>query len=253
VDLFIKFQFSSKHLFMVLRLIILLTTFSFHWTTAQEVLSTVVTIESAGWILKGDLIVPEGKKPRAVMLMLNQAAGNRQAYTSLSTQLAENNISSLLLDLRGHGESVNKGAFEPGKIQRDPIIWDAEQDITAAMTFVRQHWGDEMPVGIIGSSYSGEESVEAARNGSIADFYIFLSPGSLSDVSMSFIDDLGKRWLLVSGKEDIYLKNIVNQVMMNSKNAEIHLLPGGIHGTDLFDAHKSLVPVLAAWIHTVIR
>ena len=72
---------------------------------------TAITIDSGDWQLKGDLSVPES--PVAFAILLHKAAGDRSAYTEMGKILAKNRIASIRLDLRGHGESINLGSFDP--------------------------------------------------------------------------------------------------------------------------------------------
>jgi alpha-beta hydrolase superfamily lysophospholipase len=72
---------------------------------------TRITIENDGWKLAGDLLIPESKKLVPAVILINKANGNRRVYKKIAKHLAENRIASLRLDLRGHGESINKGKF----------------------------------------------------------------------------------------------------------------------------------------------
>ena len=123
-----------------------------------------VTVVSDGWELIGDLLIPETSGPHAAVLMLNQAAGSRAPYTDLASELAGRGVASLRLDLRGHGESTNLGRFVPGENRRDPLIWDAEVDVRAALEFLRaQPSVDTSRIAVVAASYSGEESAESGR------------------------------------------------------------------------------------------
>lgn len=125
--------------------------------------TTRVVVESEGWELVGDLVLPPGSAAVPAVLLLNQADGDRTPYEGLAGALAVRGIGSLRLDLRGHGESTNLGAFTPGEHRRDPLIWDAEVDVAAAHDFLRSH-ERVVPdlIGVVGASYSGEEAAEAA-------------------------------------------------------------------------------------------
>ena len=180
---------------------------------------------------------------------MNQAAGDRLPYAELARHLSDRGIGSLRIDLRGHGESVNQGRFIPGRSRRDSMIWDAEVDVAAALEFMRSHPGvNGASIGLIGASYSGEEAAEAARNGYAASVYVFLSPGSFSDESVWSVDSLDVPWLFVSARDDRHLADISAAVAQHGQNAEITLLPGSSHATDLLAEYPDLPERIAVWL-----
>ena len=208
-----------------------------------------VMIPSDGWELEGDMMLPPGDAPVSVVLMLNQAAGDRTPYIGLMEHLRTRGIASLRLDLRGHGGSVNLGTFEPGKSRRDPMIWDAERDVIAAYRYLRSQPRFEGKfIGIVSSSYSGEETAEAGRLSGYADAYVVLSPGSFSDESIAAIDKSGVDWLFVWTKEDIYLTDIAASVRANSANVQMLELPGKKHATDILLDDPTVAEILAVWL-----
>ncbi len=139
-----------------------------------------ISISSEGWSLIGDLTFPDTKGVYPTVLLLNKAAGDRSDYVELATELARRGIASLRLDLRGHGASTNLGAFEPGKNTPDPMIWDAEQDVIAAIRYMKKHPRmDSTRLGAVGASYSGEELAEAGRLMGYLQAYVELSPDPL--------------------------------------------------------------------------
>ena len=104
-------------------------------------------IESSGWTLVGDLTPTSEQQPRAFAVLLHKAAGNRQAYGPLAQALANAGIASLRIDLRGHGESTNLGAFDPEisryydsenpeVVRNFALIRAADQDIVAIMNWL---------------------------------------------------------------------------------------------------------------------
>ena len=213
----------------------------------------LVRIESDGWILVGNLLVPGVHEPPPAVLMLNQAAGNREAYDRLARELASRGIGSLRLDLRGHGESTNLGPFVPGELSMDPKIWDAERDIIAALGFLKQNPNiDSTRIAVVGASYSGEEMAEAGRLSGYEDAYVALSPGSFSDDSIGGMDASGQPWLFVVSAEERFLQEITAEVRSRSRTVELIILPGSAHATDLLSAHPSLPARIAVWLETVL-
>jgi len=136
-----------------------------------------VTVASDGWKLVGDLNVPASGQQLPVVLMLNQAAGDRRVYAGLARYLADAGIASLRIDLPGHGDSTNLGHFVPGERSADPLIRDAERNISDV---VRQLSANERfdaeRIAVVGASYSGEEMAQAGRLQAYAAAYVALSP-----------------------------------------------------------------------------
>ena len=137
-------------------------------------------------------------------------AGSRAPYSALADALLSRGIASLRVDLRGHGESTNLGQFNPGELRRDPLIWDAEPDVAAALDRMRSDVRiDGTRLAVVGASYSGEEASESGRLFGFVDAYALLSPGSLGDESIDRMDGSGAAWLVVSAESDGRLTEIM--------------------------------------------
>jgi len=213
-----------------------------------------VVIQSQGWELIGDLRIPTGSGRFPAVLMLNQAAGNRTAFADLARLLAERGIASLRLDLRGHGESVNLGRFVPGERQHDPMIWDSEADVEAAIQYLRAHTRiDGGRLGVVGASYSGEEMAEAGRLHGYVRAYVALSPGSFSDESVRGIDSSGVPWLFVVSRDERYLREITAAVREQSRTVEMVVLPGTEHAARILNSRPDIAERIAVWLATQLR
>ena len=248
---------NSAYASRLLLLVILLTGMA-ALSAADEL---QVTIDHEGWMLVGDLVLPDSEAPRAFTLLLHKAAGNRQAYDEMATVLARRGIASLRIDLRGHGESINRGVFDP-ELSRyfdedDPaivrnfeLIRAADRDIVAIM-----RWLDEqpelvaLPFVVVGSSYTGQEMVEAARETRFADIYVALAPGSFNAESIAAIDPSGVPWLFVRAEIELpFFPTLFEAIDAGSETAEIWTLPGEGHATDLFDHNPDLHLRIVDWI-----
>ena len=213
-----------------------------------------VVIDSQGWELVGDLHFPDSEGAGPAVLMLNKAAGDRTPYRDLARHLSDRGVASLRLDLRGHGESTNLGRFVPGERERDPMIWNSEQDVIAAHEYLRSHAridGDR--IGVVGASYSGEEMAEAGRLHGYAQAYVALSPGSFSEASILGIDSSGVPWLFSAAADDRFLQEITAAVQTKSRTVELAVVPGSNHGTDLLMEHPDLAERIAVWLAHRLR
>lgn len=225
---------------------------------AQDAL---VRIDSEGWSLVGDLTTPDAGPVRAFALLLHKAAGDRHAYVAMAESLAERGIASLRIDLRGHGDSVNLGAFDP-ELSRyldedDPaivrnfsLIRAGDRDIVSVMQWLQeQRHLSELPLVVVGSSYTGQEMVEAATETGFADIYVALAPGSFSEQSIAAIDASAVPWLFVRAEVELpFFPDLFAAIRSGSHTAEIWVLPGEGHATDLFAHNPELHLRLIEWI-----
>jgi len=205
-----------------------------------------VTIESGEWNIVGDLLLPAAAAPVAVVILLNQAAGNRIVYSELANQLARYGIGSLRIDLRGHGESINCGRFIPE--EGVSILSGTENDVATAHAWVKKDKRvDPNRIGFVGASYSGEMMMKSGRIAGYGAAYVALSPGSLSADSIAAIDREILPWLLVVTRQDPYLTKIIQALRDESHTAELLELSGAEHATDLLITKPGLAEHIAMW------
>jgi dienelactone hydrolase len=215
-----------------------------------------VVVESNGWKLVCDLLVPKSKRPVPAVILLNKAAGDRRVYEQLARSLAEHGIASLRVDLRGHGESVNKGKFVPGSENALSVIEGSDEDVTSAFGYLKTVPGiDARRIGFVGASYSGEEMAVSARKHGYAQAYVALSPGSFSEASMEAIDPSGIPWLFVKSTEERAksLQDFFALLRRKSRTAQTMEVAGTEHATDMLSAHPELAEMLAVWFKHQLR
>ncbi len=205
-----------------------------------------VVITSDGWSLVGTYRVSRGTAPVPAVLLLNGAARDRRAYAELAQELAQRGIGSLRIDLRGEGESINLGRFEPGV--RNPMLADADRDVVAALRWLRERPEvDTARIGILGASYSGEAMAAAARQGVVASAYVALSPGSFSEESMRAIDSMGRPWWFVASRNERFAHAVVSRIPSVSRTARVTMVDGTSHASDILSPHFVLNAEIADW------
>jgi dienelactone hydrolase len=213
---------------------------------------STVHVTSDGWLLVGSYARPAlPESPWPAVLLLNRADGNRRAYDSTAAVLARHGIASLRLDLRGHGESTNRGRFVPSAPGMDTLLQGTPTDIAAGLNWLAQRPGvDSTRLGVVGASYSGEFAVMAGRSGRPARAYALLSPGSLSSESIRWLDALGTRWLFVASRQERTqaTRDVIAEVLDRARWADIWLWEPQSHATRLFDVVPELPTLLTAWL-----
>ena len=231
-------------------------------TNARTIADEAITIHSDGWALRGDLRSPVSGPARAFAILLHKAAGNRSAYKQMAETMAGSGIASLRVDLRGHGESTNIGTFEPDisrYFDQDDqavaanfeLIRAGDRDIIAVLHWFRgQPEYADLPLIMMGSSYTGEEMAEAGAEFGYADVYVALAPGSFSEHSIDAIDGSGAPWLFVRAEVELpFFPALFEAIRDGSESEEIWVLPGEGHATDLFDENPDLHLRLQDWIN----
>lgn len=213
-----------------------------------------VVLDNDGWKLVGELTVPltEGLYPAA--LLLHNAAGSRDEQRTLAAELARRGIASLRIDLRGHGDSVNRGRFDPEDLDGTRhLIVQAGADVQRALAALPTLAAvDPQRVAVVGASYSGEAMAEAARSmGRYQAAYVALSPGNFSVASIAAIDRSGAPWLMMRSEIERPFFDDLFEDIASGSGAEIEIVPGSAHGTDIL-TDPGPASLVADWIEAYI-
>lgn len=215
-----------------------------------------IEIESSTWRLVGDYQTTGNPEPQAAVLLLHSAASRRDRFEPLARALAAQGIASLRLDLRGHGESIDQGRFDPSRLpETRHTIVDAPEDVAAALAWLRARSDvDPHRIGVLGSSYSGESMAVAARQGAAARAYVALSPGSFSDESIAWIDSSDTEWWFVrSSREPPFFDDLFAAIEAGSERAEVEQLETHGHGDRLLTTTPRLEPEIVEWFAWFLR
>ncbi len=203
-----------------------------------------------GWHIKADLLSPTVKNnvKLPMVILLNKAAGDRKAYSDLARRLFDKGFASLRVDLRGHGESINQGHFDPKSRDSFKILEGTYKDISIVTQWVHGN-SKYNAVAIIGASYSGEHMMLAAQTSGYADAYIALSPGSFSDASIDKVDASRKPWFFLRSEVELpFFDEIFAKLGEKSKTAKIKIVEGGSHASDMLIDNPALEDELIAWL-----
>ena len=107
---------------------------------------------------------------------------------------------------------------------------------------------------MMGSSYTGEEMAEASAKLGYADVYVALAPGNFSEQSIRAIDASGAPWLFVRAEIELpFFPALFEAIQSGSETAEIWVLPGKGHATDLFEENADLDSRLMHWIDEQLK
>lgn len=222
---------------------------------AEEHADERVVLESDGWKLVGEWRAPASRDVFPAALLLHRAGGSRAEHVDLAGALAARGVASLRLDLRAHGESINRGRFVEPFAENLKLLEGTYRDVATALRWIKAQPGVVANrVAAVGASYSGEAIGEALRTGGeTASACVILSPGSFSDESIAYVDESGAAWLFIRSVEESptsleFIDAVFASLERDSASAEIRVLEGAGHGTHLFESHPELVEEIADWL-----
>ncbi len=202
-----------------------------------------IELESDGWVLVGDLVIPETTTQVPAVLLLHMMPTDRTSFTKLAGLLAERNIASLRIDLRGHGESINQGEHN------EQINAEAWHDILAAINYLAEHEAiNPERIGVLGASYSGEQAALAGREGAEVKSWVIMSSGSFSEESIQYVAHSGAHWQFIAARDDGDVADLMRRAAESAPGlAAATIYPRGGHGTYLFRSDRELEKKIANW------
>ncbi len=180
---------------------------------------------SDGWQIVADLRARH--QGGLAVVLVHQLSSNRGEWAPFATQLSgpgsdrnERRISTLTIDLRGHGESV-AGPEGPTRWQsfgNNRARWvTLEYDVAAAVDYVRQRIGTTRIVLVASSIGATAAALFAARSGAPVVGLVMISPGveyrgiDVIAPLRAFTERRG-RLLLVTGAGDAYSADSTREI-----------------------------------------
>jgi acetyl esterase/lipase len=209
---------------------------------------TDVEIPAAdGLILRG-AFVPGQDPDGSAVLLLHMYGSDRSSWGPFAMALASSGISSLALDLRGHG--ATGGAEDWGA---------ARQDTAAAIAWLRSLDGlDPERIGIAGASIGANLAlVQAADDPGSVAAVAALSPGLdyfrvVIDGRATEIGDLPL--FLAASEEDGYSAETVRTLAAEAHGAPtLAIFQGSAHGTDMLSASPELAEMLFEFLRGALE
>jgi hypothetical protein len=107
---------------------------------------------------------------------------------------------------------------------------------------------------VVGASYSGEAIGESLRReGAKASAYVVMSPGSFSDESILEVDRSRVPWLFLRTVEESsaslgFIDAVFEAIERLSRTAEVRVLEGSGHATEMFEGRPQLAIEIADWL-----
>ena len=202
-------------------------------------------ITEDGVKIKGIWQKVEGEK---AVLLLHMMPATKESWQSFSEFLAENNFSSLAIDLRGHGESretldgkeLDYRYFSDSEHQKSIL------DLKVASKFLEERGFPLSNQYLVGASIGANLALEFLSLNPEISKAVLLSPGLdyRGLKTEKFLENIQKnqKILAVASRDDYYSFNSVEKLSQLAKEKELffetQFYQTAGHGTDIFGKEK---------------
>ncbi|MFH1171181.1 MAG: alpha/beta fold hydrolase [bacterium] len=187
-------------------------------------------------------------------LLLHMMPSDRTSWEEFSQELAQKNISSLAIDLRGHGESVHQGSLTL-KYQAftDQQHQESFRDVLGAHQWLFGHDVPEEKIIPIGASFGATLALQDLAVHPQLHFGVVLSPGM--NYRSVDADPLVRKLLshqsllLVASKADTESAAAAIELdRIAQMPHELFLQDGSAHGTDMLTQEDFLGERIVNWL-----
>jgi len=228
-------------------------------TATTPSIETVTLDTSDGYTITGSFLIGTGDGPHPACLLVHQLGADKSTYTEFQQALANSGISSLAIDMRGHGESAMDD-FDYRAL--DNNTWpNVVNDLIAGLDYLRSNNGvDPQNIGIVGASIGANLAViatadeETAGVENTAKCLVLLSPGLMYHGIRPNprARELGGRpTFITAAREDVESFGGAQSLMNATRSRWFAAYDGDDHGTALFTAHPELQTVVIDWLDTI--
>jgi len=232
--------------------------------SAQVPILPVSFPSSDGILITGEYI-PGDDSSSPIILLCHQAGWSRGEYQEIGPKLRELGYSSLAIDQRSGGsvnDVINATHIAAKKENKPTTFLDAEQDIIAAINYIKKAFPKKSNLYLWGSSYSAALAIKIGAQNENVDAVISFSPGEYFDdlgKSDHYISDaalkLNKPVFITSGKDEVsYWSTIFDNIPAENK---VGFIPkgNGKHGSrnlwKKFDDHQEYWDAVTAFLYSL--
>lgn len=249
---------NRRRLLKILSLVVFVMNLS---ATAESEGTERVTVQAAdGALLVGDLHLPrpEPRKKIPLVVLLHMLSRQRGDWQAFIPKLAAKGSAVLAMDLRGHGESIEKGRtrldwrqFSPADYARMP------QDLLDTLDALSAYRDriDLERVAVIGASIGCNIALVAATARPAIRALVLLSPGV--DYRGIRTEEAMRQYgprpiLLVASEGDAYSAESTRTLhALAAGPKEITIYDGRAHGTHILDRRPDAAALLLGWLDRV--
>ncbi len=190
-----------------------------------------------GLKISADIFKIDNTSP--IIILCHQARYNKSEYMEIAPKLNRMGFNCIAINQRSGGDlnGFKNDTYERAKEKNLSTDYlDAEQDITAAIEFIKKNKSSNQKIILWGSSYSSTLAMYFISNSSDIDAVVAFSPGNyFSEQKGSLIPllkDVVKPVFVTSSKSEApSIKELLVEMKLNSN--QVHFIPAskGYHGS----------------------
>lgn len=197
------------------------------------------------------------KNSKLSVILLHMMPADRSSWRELAEILRINNIQSLAIDLRGHGESVDKkGEKINYKNFSDKEHQESINDVESAAKFLIEKGATPNKIILIGASIGANLSLHYLSEHSKIPMAVLLSPGLdyhgiKTDILVKKLAP-NQKILIIASVEDRYSTESAGELqLLVPENSEIKICNNLGHGTRMFEKNPELMNEVLNWINSI--
>lgn len=201
--------------------------------------------------ISGNFLRPH-KEHSPIFLLLHMMPSTKESWNSFASLLNRNGFAVLAIDLRGHGNSIEKnGMIMNYREFKDPDHRESMKDIAAAKEFlVKQKNIDVTRMALAGASIGANLSLWQASMDKDIKLLILLSPGL--NYRGIIAEDLapkysGPVYLLASEGDTNAARSSRELSNIFPGDRMLEIINGDSHGTNMFVTEPGLMEKLLNW------
>ncbi|OUR59486.1 hypothetical protein A9Q74_17825 [Colwellia sp. 39_35_sub15_T18] len=227
----------------------------------EATLTTVVSIKVSNehdFALVADY--HPGAKRSGGVIVLHDCKSDRRRYKKVATSLAEQGLHTLLVDLRGYGESVAEG-FSRTQIKKNAVnivnyqsemallttYW--QDDLLASYQFLRSKLPANKGISIVASGCSGAYAVALAEKVLLHSMVLITPKMTYSDKECyKNLIDIPSYFITSSRHQDSYQTAQELFAWNGAQQSKMQVFKGDSYAYQLINRSKHLIKDVAHWI-----
>ncbi len=191
---------------------------------------------------------------RAAVLLLHMIPATKESWHTLQTELAKRGLTSLAIDLRGHGESVRSedGRCFDFRAFSDVEHQESKLDVEVAIAWLEQKGFPVSRQAIVGASIGANLAIQAGAENQWLKGAAALSPGLdyhgiKTEAAVGALAGDQKLFLAAS-PDDAESFRAIHRLAEVSKAATRVVETKSGHGTEIFATDPKLMTLLLDWL-----
>jgi alpha/beta superfamily hydrolase len=206
-----------------------------------------------------------GDKRSGGVIVLHDCENDRRSYRILANSLAQLGLHTLLMDLRGYGESVSHAySKEEAQIKSSDLVsYQSEMalitanwpnDLMSAYQFLVKKIDKSKGISVVSSGCSGAYAVNLADKIQLNSMVMLTPEISYSDKERyKNLVDIPNFFITSSNHQDSY-ETVQELFSWNgSKRSKVQIFKGNDHNYQLISHKNNLVNDIALWIKSNLR